>query len=255
MKFRVFSDIHLDFDVGRTRLAGTPELWEPKPLESDSITTLILAGDIWRADKSYFTAEWLNSLSSRFKAIVVVLGNHDYWGSEDWQREPYKLQEQLASNIHVLEKRVINIDGIRIGGATLWTNIDGYNPIRMLSARTYTNDFKYIPGMTSETWVREFDKTVSWLLDTKVDILITHYVPSNKFCHPRFVGEVSSCLFNSELAEFIQPDRMPKVWIFGHTHDSYNEEYLGTKFICNPRGYLTENINGFNQESLYVGGS
>lgn len=251
MKFRVFSDIHLDFDKGRTRPAKTPELWQPTVLESDSETILILAGDLWHADRSYLTAEWLNKLSTRFKSIVVVLGNHDYWGSEYWQREPYKLQEQLASNVHVLEKRSINIDGVRIGGATLWSNIDGYNPMRMLNVSNYTNDFRYIHGMTPEIWVKEFDRTVSWILEDKVDLLITHYVPSNKFCHPRFVGELSSCLFNSELVEFIQPAYIPKVWVFGHTHDSYNEEYLGTRFICNPRGYGSENAQGFDEVSLY----
>ena len=249
MKYRIFSDVHLDFDYGRTRLAGTPEVWEPKPLSSDSATTLIIAGDIWHADKSHFTAEWLNKLSTRFKNIVVVLGNHDYWGSAYWQREPYLLQSQVASNVHVLEKQFVDIEGVRIGGCTLWTDIDKENPLKIINSRQYTNDFRYIQGMRTKHWITEYKECLNWINTYPVDILITHYVPSTKFCHPRYKGGAASCMFNSNTTEEVV--KLPEVWLFGHTHDSYTEEYLGTKFICNPRGYRDENKQGFDEVSLY----
>jgi hypothetical protein len=29
------------------------------------------------------------------------------------------------------------------------------------------------------------------------------------------------------------------LWIHGHTHDNFDYESMGTRVICNPRGYVT----------------
>lgn len=52
---RIYSDIHLDFDIP-TKKFKFDMLWTPEKLETDTETTLLLAGDIWHADKpfSYF---------------------------------------------------------------------------------------------------------------------------------------------------------------------------------------------------------
>ena len=51
---RVFSDIHLDFDVpNKTKNFQPSMLWMPEPLDTDSESILILAGDLWHS-KSYY---------------------------------------------------------------------------------------------------------------------------------------------------------------------------------------------------------
>ncbi len=241
MKYRVFSDIHLDHGM-----------WYPKPLPYDDETTLILAGDLWTGTRRTDTLRWLHELSEKFKRVVFVLGNHDYWtnrsGNANWQLIPGEFKYFLPSNVYLLEKEVVELDGIQIGGATLWTDIDKFNPVAMINAYKYTNDFTFMPKMDVELWLKEYTDTVKWIDSVSLDILITHYVPSPHFCHPRYRGMIESCMFNSNTIG--QISSWPKVWIFGHTHDNYNETLCNTEFICNPRGYNYENPN-FKEESLY----
>ena len=241
MKYRVFSDIHLDHSM-----------WYPKPMPYDDETTLILAGDLWTGTRVTDTVNWLHGLALKFKYVVFVLGNHDYWtnrnGNDDWRDIPASFNEFLPNNVFLLEKEVIELDGIKIGGATLWTDIDGFNPIAAMNCRSYTNDFMYMPQMTPQLWMQEYAETVDWIKGIEVDILITHYVPSAHFCHPRYHNMVESCMFNSNTIG--QVSILPKVWIFGHTHDNYDTVLGDTQFICNPRGYKYEN-DGFKEESLY----
>jgi len=241
MKYRVFSDIHLDHSM-----------WYPKPMAYDDETTLILAGDLWTGTRLVDTMNWLHELATKFKYVVFVLGNHDYWtnrnGNADWRGIPKAFDGFLPDNVFLLEKEVIELDGVKIGGATLWTDIDGYNPLAVLDCKRYTNDFMYMPQMTPQLWMQEYKDTVEWIKTVEVDILITHYVPSAHFCHPRYRGMIESCMFNSNTIG--QISKLPKVWIFGHTHDNYDETLANTKFICNPRGYSYENYD-FREESLY----
>jgi len=241
MKYRVFSDIHLDH-----------EMWLPKPMPYDDETTLILAGDLWSRTRATEMLVWLDDLAVRFKYVVFVLGNHDYWTTRncnaDWRTAVEELKPYLAGNVFLLEKEVIELDGVKIGGATLWTDINGYDPIAATFAHQYTNDLRYINGMTANTWMQEYANTVEWIKGIDVDILVTHYVPSPHFSHLRYKGMIESCMFNSNTIG--QISNWPKVWIFGHTHDNYNEILGDTNFICNPRGYRYENQD-FKEESLY----
>lgn len=249
MKFRIFSDIHLDFDYGSRN-----NLWQPEVLAADIDTTLILAGDLWHGDKLIQVSEWLNYLAHRFKHVVVVLGNHDYWFSPNWRRTAYQLRELVGNNVHVLEKQVVDIEGVRIGGATLWTSMGNGSPASIIAGKNYTNDLQYIKGMKVADWMSEFHYTSEWLLESEVDILVTHFVPSTRFTEDRFIGSPGNCMFNSDLVEqivLIHPEyKMPKYWVFGHTHHQVKEVVENTKFICNPRGYYDEN-NKFDPRSYY----
>ena len=34
-----------------------------------------------------------------------------------------------------------------------------------------------------------------------------------------------------------------RLWIHGHTHDSFDYRLNETRVVCNPRGYATEGVN------------
>lgn len=251
MRLRVFSDIHLDFDYRNWK---NPNLWEPITLEEDKDTTLVIAGDIWTGQYFGRIAFWLNEQAEKFKNIIVVLGNHDYWGEYN---KPYyelvnELKPQLSSNIYLLEKECITIDDIKFAGATLWTNLDNGNPLVINNAPYLTNDIPRINGMTANKWISEYNATMDFLIRADADVIITHYVPDPKFMHPRYTNDMANHMFNTTALQelhFAQV-KLPKVWIFGHTHNSYNEEYCGIKFLCNPRGYTLEST-GFDQLGVY----
>ena len=244
MKFRVFSDIHLDFN--------RDNLWFPKELPEDKDTVLFLVGDFNVAPFRDRTVEWLTELGLRFKNVVGVLGNHDYWGSDNWGSEPYILDNLLPSNVYILEKTSITIDDIRIGGCTLWTNMDN-DPAKISFARAATNDLARIKGMKAQDWIDEFIVAKDWIITNPVDILLTHYVPMRKFTTPRFMNSYENYMFSSDIGQDMinYYHSMPKYWLFGHTHSNFKEKILGTTFICNPKGYHDENFFGFDHEALY----
>lgn len=248
MKYRIFSDLHLDVDY-----ANRKRLWTPKRLDDDANTTLIIAGDIWDGHRIHNTAGWLNEMSERFRHVVVVLGNHDYWGFSNWKLAAQNLDMLVNENVFVLEKEYVDIEGVRIGGATLWSSMDEGNPVSVILGKNYTNDIQYIKGMTTDLWMQEYRETVDWISKNELDILVTHFVPSRRFTPPEYKQEIGNCMYSSNTAELLEVTyRLPKVWLFGHTHTNYNEGYFGTKFICNPRGCGYENPK-FNEDSLYEG--
>jgi len=43
--------------------------------------------------------------------------------------------------------------------------------------------------------------------------------------------------------KYLENPKAPKLWIFGHSHDSYYFKYDNTTLICNPLGYKHEKMN------------
>ena len=97
--YRLFSDMHLDMYVQKKFQPS--QLWEPEVLPEDSESTLILAGDIWHSKKpfAFSNYSWFGKMTQRFKYVLVVLGNHDFWGgtfpTEYKNFERYKNEQKL----------------------------------------------------------------------------------------------------------------------------------------------------------------
>jgi hypothetical protein len=73
-------------------------------------------------------------------------------------------------------------------------------------------------------------------------VVITHHAPSPKSIHPRFEGSPLNACFVSD-AERLLDGRRARLWIHGHTHDSFDYEVNGTRVLCNPRGYAKDGVN------------
>jgi predicted phosphodiesterase len=113
----VLSDLHLELGTSYTL---------PQGLEFDMV---VLAGDIqapgrkaviWAQRQSVFAG----------KPVVLVPGNHEYYGAPSLHCELEAMRELAAgSKVHVLDRDVAIIDGVRFVGCTLWT--DFQLPIRL----------------------------------------------------------------------------------------------------------------------------
>lgn len=224
MKIAVLSDVH----------RGNGKKW-PYPLPEADVT--VVAGDIE-------SPEFLHTIHGR---VVVVMGNHEYYGKQwgpqvlaDWR------QEMTGLPIHILECNVLEIKGVVFLGATLWARP---RPENHLVVRERLNDFHLISEgddqLRVETVVKECEKTILWLkrqlahhvgLGRKV-VVVTHFVPADFCIHPRYKGDPINDYFSVRLDNEFHDWKMPAVWIFGHTHSSYDDIHYGTRFICNPFGY------------------
>jgi Icc-related predicted phosphoesterase len=73
-------------------------------------------------------------------------------------------------------------------------------------------------------------------------VVVTHHAPSRSSIHPRFAGSLLNACFVSDLEALADGDKV-RLWVHGHTHDSFDYQLNGTRVVCNPRGYARDGVN------------
>lgn len=246
MKVQIFSDAHVDFPGSR----GFPPLL-------DGVGLVVVAGDTCEG-----VAAALTTLRSAYPApteIVVVAGNHEFYGGV-WSEEiDAGLRVARELNIHFLENGVVIVGRLRIVGATLWTDYNLFGEqlreAAMLTARDIMRDHRRIKWQKSpwlrfrpleargvHIWSREFIvKTLSIPHDGPT-LVVTHHAPCLEATPRDTRDDLLSAAYASNLYPII--DRFqPDYWISGHTHVSMNLRRGKTRLISNPLGYADENWN------------
>lgn len=224
MNLWIFSDTHMDH--GRFSL-------DP-PANAD---VAIAAGDIQNDD-------FLVALARQLP-VVFVAGNHEFYG--------HAYAERLAAlralpGVTVLDNDTATIGGVRIHGATLWTDY-GYNPLAAETARRSMNDHRYIKW-TKDPYQRFLPSHATKMheasrryLDANVkpgDVVVTHHAPSEQSVAPKYAGQILNHAYFSALDAEIEAWK-PALWVHGHVHTSFSYEIGSTKVLCNPHGYPGEN--------------
>ncbi len=156
------------------------------------------------------------------------------------------------------EARVIG--GVRFLGSTLWTDFllfgDGEGRSlaveqALLSMRDYSRiwlDEEQLQRFTPLDSAALFQRHAAWLGHALAQphagptVVITHHAPSTASIHPRFAGSPLNACFVSRAHHLADGDRV-RLWIHGHTHDSFDYDLDGTRVLCNPRGYARDGVN------------
>lgn len=247
MKIRVLSDLHLEFMANAGFVVPDP----------DPDTVLVLAGDIqlWRRRGEYL--RFIGLCADQFRNVVVVGGNHEFYGSE-LQRAISEMCEAALKfpGVYFLNDDYVHIDGVLFVGSTLWTDFEGNNPISRMNVSSGLNDFRMIctdggARITPDYWLSMHNTSLDFIgctLDqfpTGKRVVVTHHLPSNNSEPSRFRGSPVSGGFASNLEDFIL-DNEPDLWIHGHTHDHCDYNIGATRIVCNPRGYPNEPSVGFD---------
>lgn len=227
MKFHILSDIHLEM--------SNYELEKIKDVEN-----LILAGDIGIPTSPKYTA-FIKRASELYKNVFLIAGNHEYYYNNI--KDINDIIEQIAVkyNVHFLNNRYIDIDGYRIIGTTLWSDIMEYERSEI---QTFIADFRLIKNWSIEKNNHEHFKNVQFIkneieCDNKKLVIITHHAPlRNITCKPEHVGSLLSSAFSTDLSYLFKPH--VTAWIFGHTHYSCNTTFNDVKLLSNQRGYNDE---------------
>lgn len=253
MKIRLFSDLHLEFD-------------NQPPFDPGEGDILLLAGDILTAkhlvgkgDKSYRFKRFIEECSTNYNKILYVAGNHEHFGfAVDKTHEAIK--QALPDNFHLLENESIELGEWVFIGSTLWTNMNNRNPSDMFAVKQMMNDYhvvryadknyrKLLPEDTlafHDESMEYLTQEVSKYVDKNI-FLLTHHSPHALGISPRYVGQVSNCVYYSDLSHFILSNPNIKYWAFGHTHYVTRFKVGDCECISNPKGYNNE-VKGFNQE-------
>lgn len=228
--FHLASDLHLGF--GDMELPGG--------------SNLILAGDILEATAvgknsklAELFARFLKVELAKYTNVVYVLGNHEHYGFEYFKTKKF-LEQNLPSNVQILEKETTVIDGVRIFGATMWTDFDRDNPVAIHAARNGMNDFRHIRHITRkftpDQAAEEFRLTIAELEEVEADLVVTHHAPSFKSVPPEFASSILNAAYASNLDDFILDSNI-KVWCHGHIHTPQDYMIGNTRILANPRGY------------------
>jgi predicted phosphodiesterase len=246
MKFRIISDIHLEFQTGNKFVKQFLEISENNKVES-----LIMAGDITTFEglKNGSFESFINTIRPAYKNIIYVLGNHEYYyytESTNSDSNSNNIQNLvliefkkfcIQKGIILLENEIIELSGgdsekVTIGGTTLWSPISKYSTLD-------TNKDSFL---SYETIRNMNNKALEWIIENKtpLNILITHHLPSYEFIDSKYKHTDNSGFANSDL-DYMFVDLQIGTWIFGHTHTPIRSILDGIEFICNPYGYPDEN--------------
>ena len=244
----------------------------PPVLPDDKETTLILAGDLWIGTDwiEKYSYSWIGHVAPRFKQVLVILGNHDYWPQGNLTiLNGAKKCNTLLEQMGIFNVKVLDMDTYADGeylfvGATLWTDMNKNDPLAMHGMPTfmsYDGKIAYDTGLngawsrfTSEKWVethqkhRDYIKHVVEQNKDKKIIVLTHHVPLEAVIHPKYVGHMSNAYYASDLSNLILDNDHIKLWVYGHTHsqgDIMFPTYAdadGCRLINNAVGYQGEHM-------------
>lgn len=229
MKLHIVSDIHNEF--GETYIPT---------VEAD---VMIIAGDIDSNIPRLLS--YLKGVAAKYKHIIYVLGNHEFY-RESIEDVKAQLRALPLDNVYLLDNSTIELEGKVFYGGTAFTDFNA-SPDEERDILRCISDFRLIEELKSNAvnYMQKEHEHFKMAMPKEVDVIVSHFVPDMQwFTAPMFIGNSLNPYFSStDLRDYF---KRTKLWIFGHTHHSFDEEYEGTRFICNPKGYPQEYKNDFD---------
>jgi Icc-related predicted phosphoesterase len=255
VKIALASDLHVEF--GDIDLVNTQEA-----------DLLILAGDIVmlkdldkQSERGDTARNFFLRVSQAWPRTLYVMGNHEHY-SGDFAKgtERFKTFCELhdITNVTLLDKESVVIDGYDFHGGTLWTDFNDMDTHTMHNAATAMNDYhgvknshdtvswKFLPkhALRDHQKMRNYLQVVmdtyreSSRTDNRV-VVITHHAPSKSSIHEKYAHDtLMNGNFYTDMDEFILANPQIQLWVHGHMHDPFDYGIGGTRVVCNPRGYV-----------------
>ena len=254
MKFRVVSDLHLEFG----------SLVLP---EGDDVDVLLLAGDVCvaaylqeqrnedtarkhkKACRKFFDEECV-----KYKKVFYIPGNHEHYTGVYEETLPILKDFLRDTNVDVVDRAWLDLDEeVRLYAGTLWTDMNNDDWFAKRAAKDGMNDFHIIhvdtpvqAKFTPERSIIEHRITVDDLknglnTDHKI-VVMTHHCPTT-VVHPKYARSPTNPAYGSDLSKLILDHPNIKLWVHGHMHDSFDYMVGDCRVVCNPRGYHKHELN------------
>lgn len=268
MKIKLISDLHMEGYTFKYEHHGED--------------VVVLAGDIHNKNRHH---EILDQIPEHIE-VVMVAGNHEYYHGNF--REVNKYLEGLNKpvfeynpvyaradngfkNFTFLNNSSTVINGVHFYGGTMFTDFELFGIHEQWyaehDAARGIADFHHITvnqedpyEMTNDTWQwsvqdhkNEHKKFVRglehWLKETEGQkrVVVTHFMPTPASIPERFRNSNLNPYFCANMERYMGWEG---AWLFGHTHDSFDQMFGDTRVVCNPRGYGTENHDGFKHDLI-----
>jgi Icc-related predicted phosphoesterase len=203
---------------------------------------LVLAGDIGDPIKCPSNLiKFLSYVKLKYQHVIMVAGNHEYYGCDKNREKVIPALRILceSTGVHLLDREVKIIEGIRFVGATLWSAIDD-------KATSILNDFNFAFNHRVE-YLEAFITDYQFIkrsLEESLNsiepvVVITHHLPTNRLIHTRYKDHEANSAFNTNILDLLALHKV-KYWFCGHTHEYAETKYGDTKLFVNPLGYPNE---------------
>jgi Icc-related predicted phosphoesterase len=262
MKIAVCSDLHLEFgdlDLANDQAADVLVLGgdifiatELSEFACDTSAAIISATDSVR-ERGQRYVDFVTRCSERFPHVILIMGNHEHYHG-DFAHSARIIRDAFdhLDNVYFMDKECRIIDGVVFYGGTLWTNMNGEDPLTMHNIRMSMNDYNCVKNTSEEgkkvfmpqdsvddhrQFLQKLDDTLALHPGLPV-VVVGHHAPSRASTHPRYRTEfVVNGAYSSNLDEFILDRRQIRLWTHGHTHEDFDYMIGTTRVVCNPRGY------------------
>lgn len=280
IELRIYSDIHQEYQKKKNypaKFFQSPFHIEEYGNEKEQV--LIIAGDLLylkdlgfskNPEKNIENQAYMNyieQLSQRFKEVLYVFGNHEFYMSKLGKSYVLKAQATLShiKNLHIISRHTpsVIINDVKFVGATLWTDLKN-EPSMYHYYEDTTGDFKYITynegsrftNFRTNHWIKEHIEDFKWIKQesensTHPVIVISHHAPTSITKDP--VDDPKnefSAFYTSNLDDFITHSQNIKMWIHGHIHYPYDYVFGGKRIFSNPQDYEINKDN--NPERSYI---
>lgn len=264
MKIDLCSDLHLEFGdltlPGGDVLIVAGDLFEAKHLQRDryesdqDLVVFDFEDRQKRPDRYYRFIE--EECSRKYRKTIMVMGNHEHYGSR-LEKTAEHIRSQLPDNVELLENSTCEIDDVLFLGATLWTDLNGNDPLTHQVLTHRMNDYRCITQydrakdayykLTTRRTLEEHYNSVLYFKQVLADnqqgrklpvVVVTHHAPSRQSIKPRYQHDREmNGGYSSDLSDMISAYPEIAAWVHGHTHDRFCYRVGSTRVLCNPRGY------------------
>lgn len=249
----VWSDLHFDAYRGMHPIIG-------RQMPDHDI--LVVAGDV--CENPALAVEIVGSLTTG--PVILTLGNHEAlnWVVGEGNNETVGLARRAAAgtHVHVLERDIIEIDGVRFVGGTLWSDFRAGGegqPLGMLRAQQAMRDHhealvadggglrRFLPSdaLAIHEQTRAMLEAVFHQETILPTVMVTHHAPSLRSISKGYEGDVLNGAFVSNLDHLFDLPFAPSIAIHGHVHQRHDYRLGNSRVVCNPLGYPGENT-GFD---------
>ena len=251
IRIQIASDLHLEFYKDKSRGEDFFETLLTPPVDKDSVDILVLAGDIGYPEDS-ITDKFLEWCCSRWKRVIWIYGNHEYYNgpksrySMEVKEEAGAVHSAFYENLELLIDDTVTIhEDLVLAGCTFWTNL---NSAEKKILQESMNDFSQIwqdadTPFSADLWNELHWSSRAFLEDVLEDaykvgkkvVVVTHHLPSYTMILPQYEGHPANCGFAAK-ADVLLNHPSVAAWICGHSH---GQNRVG-KCYLNARGYKEE---------------
>lgn len=272
------SDIHLEFgdiiltnDGGAEVLILSGDIMVAQDLHDHTEEKVRVAATLDSMTSSQQAAlryrDFLSQVSKEFPHVIYIAGNHEFYhGKFDGSLTDLRNECAKFPNVYFMEDDTKQIGDVTFIGCTLWTDMNGGDPLTLHIVTSGMNDFQVIrndaqgytklrPAHVASRHRRSLDyiKHVVQENREKRYAVVGHHAPSKLSTHPRYADDIHmNGAYSSDLSEFILDHPEIKLWTCGHTHHRHRYYIGDTLVTCNPRGYIGHEALADNFSLKYI---